>query len=297
MLRPKPNRMCDVVTEVTRTVNDVFKQFLFIILCLFLAQNASFAQSENHPDLRVNFNARTYPIGAQIVGSVGASYPLWGDTQTWKYGYARAGLNLMTSAIVNRVGLEFQLFPISIAGITVGYDTGVRNFIPKWLDCNVYECTGRVDRKHVRLNLVAAHSGFSFMMITRYEELRGFGSVSKPVFDETTLLLGHRNGENVLTFNPALLYKVGEHTNVGFASLYSRALDTGGYSHLYGPVVSLNPEPKFNALIGAGLNSSPVAHSAMCGFFVLQYNIEPSLSVLDLALRNANRDASGSLKQ
>lgn len=235
-----------------------------------------------------------------MVGALGVAYPLWGDAETWKYGYVRAGLNLMTSAVVNRAGIEFQVFPVSIAGITVGYDTGVRNFVPKWLDCNLYECTGRVDRKHIRLNLVAAYAGFSMMVITRYEELRGFGS-SKPVFDETTLLLGRRSGENVFTLNPAILYKVGEHTSVGFASLYSRAIDTGGYSHLYGPVVNLNPQPKFNALIGAGLNSSPVAHSAMCGFFLLQYNVKPSLSVVDLALRNAEKnaipDASESPKQ
>ncbi len=285
-----------VVPSLTHHVNAIIKQLFIILFSLYLSQNNALAISNLHPDLRASFNGRTYPIGAQIVGSLGVAYPLWGDTQTWKYGYVRAGLNLMTSAVVNRAGIEFQLFPISILGITAGYDTGVRNFIPRWLQCDLYECTGRVDHKYLRLSFVAAAAGFSFMFITRYDEMRGFAQSSKPVFDEITLLLGKRNGENVITFNPALLYKVGDKTSVGLASLYSRALDTGGYSHLYGPVVNLNPNPKFNALIGVGLNSSPVVHSALSGFFLLQYNVVTSLSVMDLAQRTTP-DVSESPKQ
>ncbi len=271
-----------------------------MIFLLFLAEKSAFAGSVLHPDLRLNLNGRTHPVGAQIMGSLGLAYPLWGEIDTWKYGYLRGGLNLFTSAVVNRAGIEFQLFPISIAGVTVGYDTGIRNFLPRFLDCNLYECTGRVDRKHIRFNLMAAHSGFAFMLMGRYEEIRGFNSI-KPVYDEITLLIGRRSGERIVTFNPVLLYRVAEHASVGLVSLYSHAVDTGGYSHLYGPVVNLNPQPRWNALVGAGLNSSPVVHSGICGFFLLQYNIKPSLGVVDLALRNAeksaNRDASESLSR
>lgn len=261
-----------------------------MILGLISFENQGFAQSALHSDFKLGLNGRTYPIGAQIAASGGLAYSFWGDTKTWKYGYARAGLNLMTSAVVNRAGIELQVFPISIFGISAGYDTGTRNFIPKWLDCNLYECTGRVDRKHMRAALVAAYSGFSFMFIARYEELRGFNSTSKLVFDETTLVLAKRDGESVFTMNPVLLYQVGERTNVGLVSLYTRALNTGGYSHLYGPIVSHSTSPKFNILAGIGLNTSPVVHSGLCGFFQLQYNIKPSLSVMDLALRNSQQN-------
>ncbi len=297
MLKTDPNRMGSDVSIITRNVNLIFTQLLITLFCLFLAQNMALAQSDFQSDLKLSLNGRTYPIGTQIVGALGVSYPVWGNTQSWKYGYLRGGLNLMTSGVVNRAGLEFQFFPISIFGVTLGYDTGVRNYVPKWVDCNLYECTGRSDRKQIRLNFVAAHSGVSFLMVARYEELRGYSNSSKPVFDETTILFGKKSGENILTWSPALLYDVSEHTKVGLISLYSRALDTGGYSHLYGPIVNLNPEPKFNALFGVGLNSSPIAHSAICGFFTLQYNIKPSMSVMDLGLRNSTQDVSESLKQ
>lgn len=301
MLSNSPKRMSAVVSILTHNVNVIFKQQLIILFSLFFLGNQAFAQSSVQTDYRVGLNGRTYPIGAQIVGTFGLGKSIWGDTKTWKYGYIRGGANLMTSAVVNRAGIELQLFPISILGFTVGYDTGVRNFIPRWLDCDLYECTGRVDRKHARLNLVAAYSGFSLLFFARYEELRGFNSSNKLVFDETTLLLGNRSGENIFTMSPALLYKVGENTHVGMVSLYSRALDTGGYSHLYGPVVSHNTSPKFNTLIGLGLNSSPVVHSGFCGFFMFQYNMKPSLSVVDMNLRNSEtdstQDASGSRGQ
>ena len=283
-----------MLSKLTPAVNLIFIQTIFIVFYLFLAENSSFAETGFYPDLKLNLNGRTYPIGPQFVGALGLGYPLWGDTQTWKYGYVRGGLSLATSAVVNRVGVEFQVFPISIAGVTFGYDSGIRNFVPKWLDCNIFECTGRVDRKYVRFSLVGAYSGFSMLLTGRYEEIRGFNS-AKPLFDEVTLLFGRQSGEHIFTFNPVVLYKVADHTSVGFASLYNHALDSGTHSHLYGP------EPQWNYLLGLGLNSSSLVHSAICGFFLLQYNIKPSLGVVDLALRNSMRsstqDASGSLNQ
>ncbi len=252
------------------------------------------ADLQIRPDLKVGLNGRTYPVGAQIAVLPGASQLLWGDPQDWKYGYVRAGLNLYTSAVVNRAGIELQFFPISILGVSVGYDSGTRNFIPKWLDCDRYACTGRVDRRYARLNLFGAVKKVSFSLMAKLEELKGFQSVQKPLFDEMSLLAVQMGGESTLTYSPAILYRLDEKTQVGFASLYARSFTTPGYSHLYGPVVNYNPEPKFNALVGLGLNSGPVAHSAICGFFMLTYNIEPSLAVTDLALRKASRGASES---
>jgi len=285
--RENPNRIKAVVSGLTHHVNQFFTLMLFGI---FIVNSYGYC-SDFQPDLKVGINGRTYPIGAQIVGNLGVSYPLWGDTGAWKYGYVRGGINLMTSGVVNRAGLELQVFPISILGISAGYDTGVRNFIPKWLDCDRYECVGRVDRKNVRVNLVAAYSGFSFGFLARYEEFKSFASSSKLVYDETTLLVGQHSGENVFTMNPVVLYQVADRMSVGFMSLYSHAIDTGGSSNLYGPVMTYAPEPKLNILAGVGLDASPIVNSAISGFFVLQYNIKPSMSVMDLALRKTENSS------
>ncbi len=282
------------VSILTRKVNFKFHNVFGLLGILMASLPALAADSEFHPDFKVSLNGRTYPVGAQIAVLPGVSRLLWGDSNDWKYGYARLGLNLFTSAVVNRAGVEFQLFPISIFGISAGYDSGVRNFVPKWLDCGLYACTGRVDRRYVRLNLFGAVKKVSFSVSAKFEELKGFQTVDKPLFDEMSLLAVRMTGESTITYSPAVLYRLDDQTQVGFASLYARSLTTPGYSHLYGPVVNWNPEPKWNALMGFGLNSGPVAHSALCGFFMISYNFKPSMAVTDLALRKSNPDVSES---
>jgi hypothetical protein len=294
MIFRNPIRMTAFVSTATRQVKlklfHIFATFSFWLPTL-LAQAGDFGI---HPDFKMSFNGRTYPVGAQIAVLPGASKLLWGDSNDWKYGYVRLGLNLYTSAVVNRAGVEFQVFPISILGISAGYDSGTRNFIPRWLDCGLYACTGRVDRRYVRLNLFGAVKKVSFSLMAKFEELKGFQTVDKPLFDEMSLLAVRMTGENTITYSPAVLYRLDEETQVGFASLYARSLTTPGYSHLYGPVVNWNPEPKLNALMGFGLNSGPVAHSALCGFFMISYNFLPSMAVTDLALRKTSPGVSGS---
>lgn len=262
---------------------DLKKTTFTALLMVFLQM--SFVQAQDVvPDLKLGFNARTYPIGAQIVANTGAGIPLWGDTSTWKYGYARLGVNLATSLVVNRAGLEFQLNPVSILGLSLGYDTGVRNITPKYLNCSQYECNHRIDRKYAKLLFLAASHGVILSVMGRYEELRAYGS-QKPFFDEMTLLVGRSSGENIMTWNPALLYVLNEDWKAGVTSLYSHAIDTGKDSHLYGPVASYSASPVFNVLGGIGLNRSPVVPSGWAAFFVLQYTLAPSLSVVDLPLR------------
>ena len=301
ILEQNPNRMSVVVPRLTHIVKAIIKRMCIIVFLVFFPIKSVIADTLLYPDLKLGFNGRSYPVGAQIVGNLGANYRLWGDSQTWKYGYLRGGLNLMTSVVVNRAGLEFSLFPVSIVGITVGYDTGARNYVPKFLDCNLYECTGRVDRKRVSISAIAAYEDFSMMMLIKYEELRGFGSATKPVYDETTLLIGQRSGEAVFTLNPILLYRTSERTNIGVTSLYSHAIDTGGYSNLYGPLMTYTPKAKMNVVVGLGLNSSPVVQSGLCGFMMFHYNIISSLSVMELADRSVRdssiQDASESPKQ
>lgn len=273
-----------------RRVNNAFREGCFmklgrILLFLVLIMNQTFSSAADLvSDLKLGFNARTYPIGAQVVASPGLATALWGDTQTWKYGYARLGLNLATSLVVNRAGIEFQLSPISILNLSLGYDTGVRNITPKYLDCGTYECNHRIDRKYAKLLMLGASHGIILSVMGRFEELRAYGSF-KPFFDEMTLLVGNSSGEDIMTWNEALLGVIDENWKVGVTSLYSHAITSGDYSHLYGPITNYTLSARMNVIGGLGLNRSPVVHSGFAAFFVLQYTLKPSLSVVDLPLR------------
>jgi hypothetical protein len=264
---------------------------IFAVLITFYAMAATShakAFDETLWDLKVGLNARTYPIGAQAIGTGGWNGKLWGDSNTWKYGYVRAALNLATSAVVNRVGGEVQFFPISILGVSAGYDWGTRNITMKFLDCNQFECNGRMDRKFLKINAVGAYQGVIFSFMARYENLRA-PVAHKPFFDEVTLLTGRSDGENTITLNPALLYTLNETWKVGFTSLYSRAIDTGGdgYTHLYGPIANWT-EREWSIIGGVGLNRSPVVQSGYAAFFVLSYAFQPSLAISEMSMRFRN---------
>jgi hypothetical protein len=236
------------------------------------------------PDLRVALNGRSYPIGAQVVASGSLGVPIWGKTDTWKYGYARLSLNAATSVVVNRVGLEAQLFPISILGFAAGFDSGVRSFVPRFLDCGVYECEGRVDRIYLRAQFIAAAKGLILLFNARSEVLHSYKS-GRPFFDEMTLLRGRNYGESILTLNPVLLYRINPAWSAGGVWFYSRALDSGGTAHLAGPVVSFSELSGFSVTAGVGMNQSVLVHPAVALFFSAQWNLEPSLQVNDLLLR------------
>jgi hypothetical protein len=254
-----------------------------------LATSTSGAAPWNpEPDLRVGLNGRTYPIGAQVIATAGLGQLLWGPEEprnpegkvNWQYGYARLAINAATSVVVNRIGLEAQVFPISILGLSAGYDIGTRNFTPKQIDCGGIECNGLLTRKYLRMQLLGSVSGITFSLNGRYEELRA-PDAQKPFFDEMTLIVGRPSGEHVMTWTPALLYGVAPTWQAGGAMLFSHAIDTGGDSLLYGPVVSHQPMPEMSLLAGVGLNRSPVVHSAIAGFFVIQWMLDGGLAITD----------------
>ncbi len=264
----------------------------FTALFLFFSPPPAFA-SVFVPDLRVGLLGRSYPVGAQLVGSAGLGARIWGRTDQWKYGYARLAFNGATSVVVNRAGVEVQLFPVSILGVSAGYESGVRNFRPRFLDCNAVECEGRVDRAYLRGQLFFGVKGVVLNWNVRYEQLRAYRS-ERPFFDEMTLLRGRSAGEVVIQHNPILLYRVSPEWKVGATSLYSRALDSGGYSHMYGPLVAWSDPVKWSVAGGIGINQSPLFAPGFTVFFMAQMAIAPSLQISDLAFRNfANRAGTG----
>ncbi len=260
-------------------------KIVYLLLVLFFAVKTPISRAGSLvPDLKFGFNSRTYPIGAQITAAPALGVPLWGDTSTWKYGYVRLATNLATSVVVNRAGIELQVYPISILGLSLGADSGVRNITPKYLDCSLYQCNGIINRKFLKFNAVGAYHGVILTVNGRYEELTAIGS-TKPFFDEMTLLTGNQNGEHVFSLNPALLYTLNDTYKVGFTSLYSHAIDANDYSHLYGPIAVMNTEPRLNLIGGVGLNRSPVVNSGWAAFFVMQYTFKEGLNIADQALR------------
>ena len=235
-------------------------------------------------DQRLSLVGRSHPVGVQALYTLGADYLAWGDSNSWKYGYFRAALNGGTSAVVNRVGVEFQFFPISILGFSAGYDWGERWFKPHFVDCNTYDCTGRVDRAYLKVQLMAAYRKFIFVGHLRYEELKHLGG--GPVFfDELTLLPCQSAQERVVIYNPALLYTLNDKYKVGITSILAQGITSNTLSNLWGPIVQYAFNPRTQMVLGLGQNHSTLVESGFSAFFMATYTIEPSLGIADLLLR------------
>ena len=244
-------------------------------------------------DQKLAAMGRSYPIGAQAAYTLGYSTRIWGvgeseiersGKDSWKYGYVRAAFNGTSSVVINRAGLEFQFFPISIFGISAGYDVGLRWFSPPWADCVAFDCRGRVDRPYVRAQFVAAVSKVAFSMQARLDRLRSFGG-NPFFFDEMTLITGNRRGETILTLNPTLLFQLDDRWRVGGISLYTKSDQTQEYSHLYGPIAHVTFTPRQQLVAGFGSIGSSRVQPALGVFGFWSWTIEPSQAITDLKLR------------
>lgn len=275
--------------------------------CLIFFGSGSLAQASDLGsdlawDARAGFNGRTYPIGAQVVGTLGVAYPIWGKWReplpngkvNWQHGYVRLVANGATSVVVNRMGFEFQFFPVSILGFSVGQDWGVRNFVPKVVNCEGITCDGFVTRRYLRWISVGAVGKFVWNIAGRYEELRAPEASQPRFWDEMTLVTGASSGERVLTWLPVVLYQLNDRWQAGGAALYSHAIDTGGDSLMYGPVVGYRTGPDFTAIVGLGPIHSPQAKAGFTGFFTLQWMLKGGISIMDQAASGSPNSASKS---
>lgn len=265
--------------------------FLFGFCSFLWSSGAVRAESGWDLDSRLAVVGRTYPAGAMLVGNLGVGKRIWGTQEkegpkAWQYGYIRGVLNGATSFVVNRIGPEIQFFPISIFGLSVGHDWGVRWFRPKWASCNEIECWGRIDRTYVRLQTMAAVKNVVISFNSRLERSRTFG-VKSFLFDEMTVMSGLASGERILTLNPAILYRIKPKIAVGYTSILARAIDSGNSSHLFGPIVQIQKNLHSSWVVGLGQNRSNLVHPAFSGFFMYHYTFNPGEPIVDLPLKSS----------
>ncbi len=241
-------------------------------------------------DQKVSLVGRSYPIGIQAWYTGGLDFLSWGDPHTWKYGYFRAALNAASSGVVDRIGFEFQYFPLSIIGLSAGYDWGGRWYQPHFIDCSVYDCQGRLDSAYLKLQFAAAAHSLIVSGFIKYEELKHIGGLPQ-FYDESTLLPGQSRGEDVLTTNPTLLYSLSDRLNLGMTLLYSHGITSQSFSSLWGPVAQYHfgkdapGVANSQVVFGLGEDQSTLVSPGFTLFAVWTMVIDPSLSIVDLKMR------------
>lgn len=293
------NNLLNFIGYFNRCSNNIMRVFLSMLwVFAILWAPTSWAQQppkQELPtgmltDIKLSVVGRSYPIGAMALGQFGVAKRIWEVSSSlqgptaWQYGYVRAALNVGTSGVVNRIGPEFQFFPISVFGISVGYDVGTRWFKPKWVDCNTYTCWGRIDRPYLRAQAFAAVQNIVFSMNARLDRTKTFSNQSQ-FFDEMAVLTGKASGEKVLTLNPALLYRIHQEWGLGYTSILTQALESHHLAHMYGLITQVQLKPETSLVVGLGQNRSPLVPTAWNIFMMYQYTLKAGEPITDLALR------------
>jgi hypothetical protein len=177
-----------------------------IQILIFVFSLASFAAL----DLQYGLQGRTLPgIGAELYAESGYNQLLWGKKEGPKdvmYGLVRPNVGVSSSAVINSLKTELELFPISPIGIAVGRQYIHSNFNFPFLDCDNLNCTGRFQRDYVEGKMVLGYKGWVVLMNYRTDLLQAPND-NYPTADWRHVIVGNP-GQDVEIERKLLLGKI-----------------------------------------------------------------------------------------
>lgn len=169
-----------------------------LYLLFILAALAAMASTPSKFDLNYGMQGRTLPaLGAEIYGNAGYNQKLWGKKETPKdvlYGLVRPSLSAATSAVMNSVKGEIEIFPISFLGFAAGREFQYSNFEFNFFDCQEVTCRGEYTRNYVESKMVLGYKGVVVMGNYKVDTLRG-PNRDRPMADWRNVLIGEPGEE------------------------------------------------------------------------------------------------------
>lgn len=131
------------------------------LFLLFLTFSRLYASSF---DLNLGTQARTLPsIGAEVFGEIGHNTLVWGEKQKkgdFLYGLIRPNIGASSSAVINSIKGEVEIFPISFIGVAIGRQLMHSNFDFDFFDCNKVNCKGEFQRNYIEGKIALGLKGW-----------------------------------------------------------------------------------------------------------------------------------------
>lgn len=185
-----------------------------ILICLLITLNL-FAKT----DYFLQGSLRTYPIGTALNAEIGEGYKFY-DRNKILYGYVRAAANAQTSVLVNYIGAQVELYPVSFFGIYAGKSIGKRSTKKlQGFDCDEIHCDTKLNKDYYGANLALAYKGIKF--INFYKKVRLDTKTDNEYFaDEYSNLIGVSR-DTVSSLMTILGYDLDENNMLGLLQLKS----------------------------------------------------------------------------
>lgn len=173
------------------------KLFAYIFVGMFLL-NGTPPRRAQGLDYKANVDFGL-PLTGGASGWLGYGFLWWDkrDENFWKYGFIRPNARLFTAGIVNRGEIRLDVYPISIAGITLGHAVAHRNKSYEEHNCNVSSCKGVLQRSFIESKFYAGIDPVFFFLGLRLDALRSSDKQSSFV-DEVSGLRGKNDRDTLI---------------------------------------------------------------------------------------------------
>lgn len=231
-------------------------------------------------DLSLGLQGRTLPaMGAEIYADSGYGFLLWGKKKEPKdvlYGLIRPSLGVSTSAVINSVKGEIEIFPISFLGIAAGRQIIHSNYDFPFFDCSQVTCQGEFVRNYVEGKMVMGHQGWIAMGSYRVDTLRG-ANQNLEIADWRNVIIGEA-GEDVQLDKKLVLGKMFSNKMVGILAENVRFVGSGERKESYAAVYQFRKND-VSYMFGPGIFRTSQQPMGLIFYFRIHYQPLSSLKL------------------
>jgi hypothetical protein len=251
--------------------------FQFLSFGILLFSLNTFAQF----DLSAGMQGRTLPaLGAEVYADAGYSQLLWGERKAGDknilFGLIRPSIAGSSSAVINSIKAEIEVFPISFLGFAFGRQYIHSNYDFPFFNCDEVICQGNYTRNYVETKMALGAAGWVTLLSYRYDTLRAPNN-SRPIADWRHVIVGEP-GEEVQIERKALIAKMHGHHMFGVLAENVRFEGSGEFKESYAAVYQYKPEA-VAYMIGAGPFRTSREPLGLIFYFRVNANLIPSIKL------------------
>jgi hypothetical protein len=248
-----------------------------LTICAAIALMASIARAEEPParerkngwDYGLGFAARAKPLGAIFTGAVGHGFVLWDKGGKWQYGYVRPAAEVESIGVNSRVGVRIDLFPVSIFGITLRNEYGMRLVETDLVDCKEFLCDGGVWRNSIEAKLGLEAAGVFLLTSLRWMAISPVDE-GRPFYDDRVVLRGLPGGDASVNALAIAGYRINDQWSAGILDEWKNMRGPGQYANLAVAFARLE-QRNWSYVGGAGYYSSEVSPPGLTGVLTVTW--------------------------
>ena len=210
-------------------------KFHLALILLVLGVSSSSSALEGQPDTSADLVGRSTPIGLSLEGTAGYGIPIWGDSKSGDpfFGYIRPSVSLGLSSVISS-RFNFDFYPVSFVGFTVGRSYRYRTLDFTGVNCEVAACKGWLNSTYLKARFLGKYQNFFGSLVFEKYDYDTRGDLQGPVIEEVAVVtLAPKDDEGYGT-SLTLGYSVDEEWSAGLRAdtFKTRKLENSQEMHI-----------------------------------------------------------------